>query len=320
MYEVRGFTLDAGALDPHAVCIAGTQCSLGVGSSVNQISRKFFGDDYADNEENWQKEHGCSPPYLLVLFGPTREYEISGNYYRIQDQTTVVTYDGFRKAKEELEAREDLALPPLISALACSFVFTDPEIRFIPTDRAIFGKTKDGRTIQDIRVAFSGFGYSSRRFEAEEVQTRLSDALRLAGEINTKVARFHHLALNESDPLKRFLYFFLAIEIQTHATFAAIDHQHNLSKLIVPPARAAASAKTLFGEQRNSWKLKDRFVWCVLCVWTDLSDSDVEELSRLKAVRDKIAHGSMSVPPVASVAVAERLATKLQRAGHKHNP
>ena len=155
--------------------------------------------------------------------------------------------------------------------------------------------------------------YGSRRLEAKEVQTRLADTLRLAGEIDAKVARFYHLALNESDPLKRFLYFFLAIEIQTHATFSAIDHQQNLANLVVVPTRAAASAKVLFGEQRNSWRaLKERFVWCVLCVWTHLSDSDVQELSGLKAVRDKIAHGSIAVPPDASVSAAEKLATKLQ--------
>ena len=185
VYEVRGFTLDADALDLHAGCIAGMRYSLSVGSSVNQICRKLSGDGYVDNEANWQKEHGCTPPYLVLLFGPTKEYEGNRHHFKIQDQT-ILTYDSFNEAKRELEAQEELILPSIISALACSFALADPEVRFVPTDRAVFGTTKDGRRIHDIRMIGSASLYGSRRFEAKEVQTRLADALRLAREIDVK--------------------------------------------------------------------------------------------------------------------------------------
>src|SRR3954451_2586548 len=94
-------------------------------------------------------------------------------------------------------------------------------------------------------------------------------------------------------------------------TVAAINHAQNLANIVVPPTRVIASTRNLFDEQRNSWRtLKDRFVWCAICVWTHLSDTDIEEFKRLKAVRDSIAHGSISVPRNASVAAVERLATK----------
>lgn len=119
--------------------------------------------------------------------------------------------------------------------------------------------------------------------------------------------------LSHRDLLKKFLYFFLAIEIETHATFKRIDHVANLSTLITAPDRVAASTQDFFDGQRQRWiNLRDRFLWCVLCVWTHLSDADVEEFGRLKSVRDDIAHGSIATPPHSAVIGAEQLAAKLQ--------
>jgi hypothetical protein len=131
--------------------------------------------------------------------------------------------------------------------------------------------------------------------------------------MNPKVARFFQLALDEDDPLKKFLYFFLAIEIETHATFAKIDHARNLSVLIAPPNRVAVSTQDFFDRQRQRWaNLGDRFMWCVLCVWTHLCDADVEEFRSLKKIRDDIAHGSIATPPHSAVAGAQKLAAMLQ--------
>jgi len=148
-----------------------------------------------------------------------------------------------------------------------------------------------------------------------EIKARLSDAIGLASKLNPKVAKFYHLALHENDLLKRFLYFFLAIEIETHATFSAIDHTQVLSDILAPPPRATGSAKNLFDEQRKNWRaVKDRFVWCVVCAWSGLSDSDVDEFTKIKDIRDSIAHGRISVPPEWAVTSVERLAAKLQQA------
>ncbi len=85
------------------------------------------------------------------------------------------------------------------------------------------------------------------------------------------------------------------------------------SLLPTPPKRAEASAQFLADPPRESWKnVLDRFIWCVLSEWHHLSDSDVEVFRRLKGIRDKIAHGSLSMPPAVSVIEIEKLATRLQ--------
>src|SRR5260370_364328 len=86
---------------------------------------------------------------------------------------------------------------------------------------------------------------------------------------------------------RRAHYCFLAVKIETHATFKRIDHATTVSSLINAPDRVAVSSQDFFDCQRERWvNLHDRFVWCVLCVWTHLSDADVEEFRRLKKCRD----------------------------------
>lgn len=312
VYEVRGFTLEAQSLGAISGTVAGFAYTLSVGSSVNAICRQLVQDDYADSEEEWQKEHKCTPPYLIVHLGPTTGHESVGTHAK-EEGRTITTYDSFPAARAELKAVGDKVLPPLLSAFACSFSSHNQPVRFLPTDRAVFGITPDNRTILDFRLVVSGTGYVSSKLEATQIEDSLAAGVRIASAMNSKVSRFFQLALDEEDPLKKFLYFFLAIEIETHATFAKIDHATNLSRLVAAPSRAALAAQDFFDGQRQRWTtLRDRFVWCVLCVWTHLSDADVEEFKRLKTVRDDIAHGSIATPPHSAVAGAEKLAAKLQ--------
>ena len=315
VYQVRGITTDTRTLGLHLGQVDEISYKVGVGSSMNSICQELLGADFAKDEDDWQKFTKSAPPYLAVIFGPTREYEASGRKYIESSDDEMVTYDSFHEAKAELKRQEDIVLPRLLPAFSCCFSSTDQPVRFLPIERAVAGKTGQGKTIYDIRITGSATAYTSRRVDDGEIKTRLSDAIGLTRKVKIKVARFHHLALYEDDLLKRFLYFFLAIEIETHATFASIEHTQMLSKVLTPPQRVTSSTKNLFDDQRKNWRaVKDRFVWCVVCVWSALSDSDVDEFTKLKDIRDSIAHGRISVPPEWAVTSAERLADKLQQA------
>src|SRR5262249_7258176 len=158
---------------------------------------------------------------LIVHFGPTGEHESIG-FHAKEEGRTITTYDSFPDARAELKTVEDKVLPSLLSALACSFSSNDQPIRFVSTDHTFFGITPDSRTVLDFRLLVSASGYVSSKFEPTQIEGRLSAGLNLASAMNPKVARFFQLALDEDDPLKKFLYFFLAIEIETHATFKRI--------------------------------------------------------------------------------------------------
>jgi hypothetical protein len=312
VYEIRGVTLEAPSLEPISGMVAGLAYTLSVGSSINAVCRRLVQDDYAESEEAWQVEHKCAPPYLIIHLGPTTEQESTGSHAKDEGRA-ITTYDSFPAARAELKAIEDKVLPPLLSAFACSFSSHPQDVHFVPTDRIVFGITPDNRTIHDFRLSASAFMHTSSKLEPSQIEERLAAGVHIASAINPKVARFFQLALDEDDPLKKFLYFFLAIEIETHASFAKIDHTKNISMLIAAPDRATVSTQDFFDGQRQRWtNLRDRFVWCVLCLWTHLCDADVEEFKRLKRIRDDIAHGSIATPPYSALAGAEKLAAKLQ--------
>jgi hypothetical protein len=118
--------------------------------------------------------------------------------------------------------------------------------------------------------------------------------------------------MEEQDSLKSFLYYFLAIEIETHAAFGSIDHSTSIDRTLSIDDRVRASAKALFERQREHWtNLRDRFVWCAVCLWSQATDTDIQDFVRLKKVRDEIAHGTLHVPPAGAVDQAKRLAIKL---------
>jgi hypothetical protein len=311
VYAVQGFTLEAASLEPISGTVAGVPYTFCVGSSVNAISVKMVRDTFVEHEEKWQTEHKCAPPYLMVLLGPTKEHECVISHAK-ETENIIETYGKFLFAKAELREMEENVLPALLSALACSFSSCDPPIRFVPTDRADFGITPDGRTVLDFVFYGSVQMRQTRQLEPAQIEERLVSSVGIANAMNPKVARFFQLALDDQDPLKKFLYFFLAIEIETHATFKKIDHVKNLSLLIAAPDRVAVNTRGLFDRQHQRLiNLRDRFVWCVLCVWTHLGDTDVEEFIGLKDVRDGIAHGSIAKPPPAAMSTAEKLAAKL---------
>jgi hypothetical protein len=312
LYEVRGLTLEAPTSEPMSGTIGGIAYTLIVGNSVNAMSLKLVQDQFAGSEEEWQLAGKRHPPYLMVLLGPTGKYESTSSHVK-EDENLVETYGGFIFAKAELKQFADKVLPALISAIACSFSGCNPPVRFVPTDQAHFGVTPDGRRVLDFVINSSAELSLSSRFSPAQIEEKLLSSVSIAGAMNAKVARFFQLALEDNDPLKKFLYFFLAIEIETHATFKMIDYAKSFSLLISAPDRVAVSAHDFFDGQRQRWtNLRDRFVWCVLCVWTHLSDADVEEFARLKIVRDEIAHGVLANPPHWAVVAAEKLAAKLQ--------
>ena len=313
VYEVQGIVLDYQSIEPISGSVQGVAYTLSIGSSVNAICRTIMSEDYTDSEQDWQKEHRCSPPYLIVHLGPTTKHDAPPAITLKTMARPLQHTTAFFHARAELQKIEDKVLPSLVSALSCAFSSNDQHVRFAPVDHAIVGITDDCRTVLDFRIEISAAAYVSSKLDRTQIKSKLFAAIKTADSMDPKVARFFQLALEETDPLKKFLYFFLAIEIETHAAFAKIDHSTRLSMLIGVPDRVAESTLEFFDGQRKRWtSLGDRFVWCVLCIWPHLNDADVVEFKRIKKVRNEITHGSIAAPPHWAVAGAEKIATKLQ--------
>lgn len=313
VFAIQGFNIEeieplvpiSGEIDGHSYILA-------VGNHLNTVSSALTGMEFTESEEKWRADHKCAPPYLIVLLGPTTTHEAIVTRAIIEDDS-ISTYDRFTAAKMEMKEIEAAALPRIISALECSFSLEDHPVHFLAVEKSTYGKTPNNETIHDIRMETSAILTVSRRMDAATIGSRLAISKSIAESINPKVAHLFKLALEDKDPLKKFLYFFLAIEIATHAAFGSINHAAQISQIVSPPDRVATSTYDFFERHRERWKnLHDRFVWCAVSVWTHLNDHDVNEFAHLKRIRDNIAHGTITSPPISAVQSAEKLAAKLQ--------
>lgn len=314
VFGIQGIALDRPCFPLIQDKIDGFQFKFAIGNSVNEICKQLSSDRLIDNEEAWLKDKNAAPPYILIMFGPTHEYIGDGSHVK-EDGDEIATYDSFGKAKEDLKKQSDAVIPRLMTALSIMFSADDRLVRFIPKDVALSGRTPDGKIIHDIRMTVSAEGFISRSLDALEVTERSSSSVKLAKSLNAQVANFYFLALNEKDPLKRFVYFFIFIERMVHSTFSDIDHQVAVGSLLNDHSHVKSYAQKMLADHRDCWRdLRNRFTWCVMHKWTHLNDSDIEKFEQLKLVRDSISHGKLSSPDAATVRSVEALAIRLQQA------
>lgn len=194
------------------------------------------------------------------------------------------------------------------------FLCSGPPFRLRSVDAAFFGVTPEGITVHDLQITASGYGIFSIPASAETVQTGLAGVVAQAPKLNAKVASFFKLGTFEEDALKRFLYFFLALEVKTHATFGALDHRARLDSLLPTASLIDQSTGALLQRHTDNIRnLRDRFVCCAFCAWASVTEDDVTEFKRLKDIRDSIAHGSIDAPPWEAVRSIEALTIKVLR-------
>lgn len=311
VYEIRGVTIEDNSVIRSDGVVTGVAYTVGVGNGVNRLFKDIVGDDLTFDEAAWAKEHRCSPPYAVLHYGPTSMHTGAGRHVR-EEGSMLITYDSFLAAKQELRAIEAKVHPSAITALACSLGSLETPAKLLRVVREVYGITDTGRFLQDFRIQFTAEGYAPRRLNLGALQEALDLARQLAPRVVPKVARFFHLGMAERDPLKSFLYFFLAIEVETHAAFKSIQHSANIDRTLQIDSRVRESAAAWFESQQDRWtNLLDRFVWCAVCAWPQLTDADVTCFKELKKIRDDIAHGTVAEPPTGAVEQAKGLATKL---------
>lgn len=311
VYEVRGFELDNGICLSFPGKISGVVYSMALGMSINDLWQALSNNNFTDDEQTWARKQNCTPPYILVKLASATPHSCVNGYVK-DDEPDIMTYNCFSSAREELCASQGKVLPSLISALTYRFSSKDKSVRFRSIHKEFFGLTSSGRIVHDERYEMRGSGYLSTHLATDEASTAAENAVALAERLDLKVSGFFNLALQEEDLLKRFLYFFLAIEIETHTVFKKIDHSSHFASLITSPPQVRETSTQFFMAQCKKWtNLKDLFVWCAMCAWPHLTDTDIEEFTRLKKIRDDIAHGSIAGPQGEAVAAVERLAIRL---------
>src|SRR5690348_16516494 len=73
VYQVQGLTMGEPHIGPISGVVADGRYKLCVGNGVNAMCLELTQDQYSDSEEKWRAEHSSSPPYLMILLGPTKK-------------------------------------------------------------------------------------------------------------------------------------------------------------------------------------------------------------------------------------------------------
>ncbi len=308
-FEIRGLKLDEReSVESAASTVSDVPYRIALGPSPNRLARHLIDDDLVDDESRWLAESKSTPPFLMLHIGLPEIHEVRGAYVR-DEPNRILTYGAFEYAKAKLKRAEGIVVPNIASAFTCEFSHFSPTVSLKQVSRDVYGITPDGRTLHDIRIEVRGSLSTAQRISPNTTQAYLSRSTDLAASLKSAVSQFLHLAFDEKDQLKRFLYLFFALERITHTTFASIDLDRHMSRLSEVSRRTSKPR-----DQPREWKtLQDRFAWCSVVVWTQLTDNDIATFRMLKKVRDRLAHGEITAPPSPSVQVIEDLVKKLLR-------
>jgi hypothetical protein len=314
VYEIRGIALQSPAPLMSAGAVAGVNYSIGIGASLNEICQALAGDVYVDDIDAWMKEKRTGGPFLLIQLGPTAVYTVTTGQVKADSGGSLTTYESFPGLRTDLAALEAVAIPRLVASLSCSLAAPDQYLELRKLDRVSVGQTDKGQTVHDIRIVASGSAYASRGTPPEALAAGLQESIALVPRINIKAARFFMLGMAEEVDLKKFLYFFLALEVETHAVFGRIDQAQAVQQLLDPASTPLPAALALLKRQTDQIRnLYDRFVWNAATAWTGITEADVQQFKELKTARDDIAHGTLTEPPGGYSRQAQQLARKLLR-------
>lgn len=241
-----------------------------------------------------EKKVKANPPFCLVKVSDPNIYIREKGYWKKgnkTDQETILTLDLFDQAKTYLNEKEDDIIPRLVSGLVIKLSSIHQPIRFKPIFREVVGKTKDGVYVHDVRFKMKVTLSTTNDVEADILSSRVSKAVSLFNKIDNKVSTFFQLAQEEADIFRRFLYFFMVVELHTHAMFKK-NYQNNINFLNNKPDRMKLTSKKLTNERQNiPLNLFQKFEYCSKHLWNNITVQDIEDFKTAKTIRNKLVHG-----------------------------
>ncbi|WP_339897697.1 hypothetical protein [uncultured Gilvimarinus sp.] len=311
-YSIRGMVFEQSCEEKiSGVVSLSERCTIAIAQSINEASKLLTEDIFADDEEEWISDKKANPPFLLIYFKERVPRGLRGGYRREKDGY-IYTYDAFPESKTEIREWESDVLPGIVTALTVKLSTLERQIKFIPLERSIFGKTNDGITLFDLKVTGSSSAYISCPKSIDKINSSLESARSLLPVLTKDVCRNFYEALNEPDRMKQFLGYFQFIERYTHSTYKSLNYNDNAKATFNVPGRINESATKFFERIfTDSKNLSQRFHWCAIIVWKNIEENDVNYFLELKKVRDRLSHGEHVEESELPVGRAKKLALKL---------
>lgn len=312
VYEIKGITQDCeSVIHPENIKHITPEISLSIGVSLNDICNVLTDGKFAEDEEEWNKEKNTNPPYLMVLTS-LPDAEICKTGYVKNEPEHLLTHDCFTNSKEGLLQLEKEKTYPFVTALSAHLSSSDHIISFIPIAREVFGISKENQHVRDCKITDHFEASISKPYLLSDFKSCIEAAFATSTKIHPKVGYFFDLAVREKDILKKFIYYFLVLEVHTHQVFKTLDYESSFSSLNTIPDRIKSQGSSLLlTYQKEARNLAQRFIWCALLAWKDITDDDINLFKMLKKTRDRIYHGEEVDIKSLPVNEAQKLALKM---------
>jgi hypothetical protein len=315
LYSVRGLTAPSEAIvSSHMQDEGGV--GFGIGPDYSELASRITGLGLGEDKEQWNEVKRNRQPFLMLQIGPSKRYSaLCGHYKRLEGQ---IIYEPkmFECAHREVKTKEEKLTSKALSAISCCISPTqDLYIDHLRTYH--FGKTESGEVLVQCPQAYAIYE-SDIGMGSEQLQRALDKAISHTASISSRSGYLLGLGITERDVVKRFLFFFLAIETEIDRVFKSMP-----PSAFAKAFRSAldAPASDLVHEVvkgRNNNDLRIKFLWCMMTVLPHLSCEDLSAFKELKKIRDGIAHGSFqSLPEQGDAEKAYRLATRILLQGHQ---
>ena len=312
-YSLQGVNFKPDSTPVHSEVVGfGDNCTVAISNSINEACQLLIGDDFVDeDEEEWIKKKKVTPPFVLIYFKEFQSRTLNGGHRKEHDGS-IFTHDAFPGGKQDIIKWEKESLPNIYTALIVHFSTLDRPASLLPVEKSIFGTTDTGTTLFDIKFTGNATVVVSSGKTAEELNESLAKSSALLAKLTYKSSRHIYSALNESDRLKQFMSYFLFLERHTHSQFKLLSYENDVHTIFNAPERVSQSAKLFFESRFNDSKnLAQRFHWCAILAWQQLSDQDVRDFLDIKKVRDKLTHGEDIEESELPVEKTKMLALKL---------
>ena len=317
IYEISGINAD---FDSAIVCssvIRGHSYSMAIGKSPNEISRAIVNDDFSPDEQAWREQNATSGLFFAISIGPTTIHTIVAGHVKQGPDEGLTTIDSFSDAKSELRGIEQLILPRALSAALTVYRKSFDTFNIREIFSTFFGETDSGQRLHDLRFSARGTLDVRRNATEQQIRDGLAEIVAMAPAIDARTSVFFSLGLKEGDETKRFLYFFLSLEININTAFrsyrATVTAPKSLDQ-IRHCTRLSRTASLHDPRKKVDWiDLTSRLTYLAIHKWKALGDDDIDEFKILKGWRNDIAHGDLTEAPVGAALRAELLAVKFIR-------
>ncbi|WP_280564724.1 hypothetical protein [Chromohalobacter sp. 48-RD10] len=285
-----------------------------LGNGLNEMCRFELDDDFVKNEEDWCNKHSVRAPFVMVIVGPTAKHTSTQGKWKQGEEAELVTYETFHAAKSTLRDVTERAAPRIYSSVTVEFSNLGHPVKVNPVTETIAGKLDDGRTVHDLRIEMSGALTVSKSIETSEVEQLLTNSIDRLRDLDPRATGFLHSAEIETDSVRRFLSYFISVEIATHRAFKSTGASSTaILCRDIPPKVSSEGGALLERKYAEFRSLVERFTWCSIVSWSSITDSEISELRRLKKIRDDIAHGNNSDVALSDVEAARLLSLAVLR-------